>query len=82
MKSYDTEAMLDFVEGYVNDGIDKEVALQAAVAIARGIWKRDHPDTTKMPEHLTPGNVVKSFNLAYAERRERLAPDDTASKRV
>lgn len=68
LRSYDLEAILDFVEAYEDDGIDKEIAIQAAVAIARGIWKRDHPDITKMPDHLTPGNVLKSIN-AYAERR-------------
>lgn len=65
---YDTEAILDFVEEYERDGIDKEVAFQAAAAIARGIWKRDHPDITKLPDHLKPGNVIASLSKAYAER--------------
>lgn len=74
---YDVGAIVDFVDDYTRDGIDKEVAIQAAVAIARGIWKRDHPHTTNMPEHLRPGNVMKSLN---AERGARIASDDTASK--
>ncbi len=66
---YDIDAVLDFVEVYEEDGIDKEVAYQAAVAIARGIWKRDHPDISKLPDHLKPGNVIASLDRAYAERR-------------
>lgn len=80
MKSCDTESILDFVDRYEKDGIDKEIALQAAVAIARGIWKRDHPDMLKLPDHLKPGNVMKSFNKAYAERRDRLASEYTPSE--
>ena len=82
MKSCDTESILNFVDKYEKDGIDKETALQAAVTIARGIWKRDHPDTSKLPDHLKPGNVMRSYSKAYAERRDRLAPEHIASKRV
>lgn len=66
MKTYDLKAICKFVESYEKQGVDTEVALQAAVFLARGIYKRDHPNISKMPDHLKPGNVVKSFN---AERR-------------
>jgi hypothetical protein len=61
MTSPDLDSILDYIENYEADGIDKEVAIHAAVAIARGIWKRDHPDTSQLPDHLKPGNVVKAI---------------------
>lgn len=72
MTSSDLDTILDFIETYEADGIDKEVAIHAAVAIARGIWKRDHPDTAKMPDHLRTGNVAKSISEGREARaRER-----------
>ncbi len=76
IKGYDLDSILGYVDQYVKDGIDKDVALQAAAAIARGIWKRDHPETTMLPEHLKPGNVRKSVN----ERRDKVASDHTANE--
>ncbi|MFY9376711.1 MAG: hypothetical protein WAP58_00735 [Peptococcia bacterium] len=75
LTGYNIEAMVDFAEAYIKCGVDKETAYQAVATIARGIWKRDHPDTSNFPDHLKPGNVKKSLD---AERGKRLASNDTA----
>lgn len=81
LKSSDQDSILDFVEDYEKDGIDKEVALGAAVVLARGIYKRDYPDKSDFPAHLKPGQVASSFNKAREERRERKLKDGVVQKR-
>jgi len=77
LQSSDLDSILDFVETYLAEGIDQEVAIYAGVALARGIWKRDHPNTTNMPDHLKPGNVIKTINKALAERRAHVGEDES-----
>ena len=84
--SYSISDITDDIEALVREGHDEEMAMLVTVNLARGAYKKAHPEKS-LPEHLQPKACRASIDAEVGKRKkakldkeEKEKPDDGKSK--
>ena len=61
LKEHDINSIKKNIQYLINGGTTELTAINIAVSYARGRYKREHPETSLLPVHLTPGQILKTY---------------------